>query len=49
MTALYYALRGKKIDVFTSSSNLALTETKGNTSVRKLYALFDITLGTNCD
>ncbi len=25
MTALYYALRGKKVDIFTSSSVLALT------------------------
>jgi hypothetical protein len=25
MTALYYAMRGKKVDVFTSSSALATT------------------------
>jgi hypothetical protein len=25
MTALYYALQGKKVDVFTSSAPLALT------------------------
>jgi len=27
LTALFYALRGKKVDVFTSSSTLAMTET----------------------
>jgi hypothetical protein len=25
MTALYFALRGKKVDVFTSSATLAMT------------------------
>jgi preprotein translocase subunit SecA len=27
LTALYFALRGKKVDVFTSSAALAMTET----------------------
>jgi preprotein translocase subunit SecA len=48
MTALYYALRGKKVDVFTSSSALATTETRADSSVRKFFELFNITLGNNC-
>ena len=48
MTALFHALRGKKVDVFTSSEVLAVTETKPGTSVYKLYQIFGITIGNNC-
>lgn len=48
MTALYYAIRGKKVDVFTSSEALATTETSKSSSVRKLYQLFGISLDENC-
>lgn len=44
MTALYFALRGKKVDIFTSSSNLAMTETNPGSSVRKLFDIFNISL-----
>jgi hypothetical protein len=50
MTALYYALRGKKVDVFTSSATLATTEAsvRENSSVRQFYTLFGISLNENC-
>lgn len=48
LTALYYALRGKKVDVFTSSETLAMTETGSNSSVRKLLSIFGISLGDLC-
>jgi preprotein translocase subunit SecA len=48
MTALYFALRGKKVDVFTSSSTLAQTETKPDSLTRKLFNIFDISLADNC-
>lgn len=48
MTALYFALRNKKVDVFTSSSNLAMTETNHDSSVRKLFDLFNISLADVC-
>jgi preprotein translocase subunit SecA len=48
MTALYFALRNKKVDVFTSSSNLAMTETNHDSSVRKLFNIFDISLADVC-
>ena len=44
MTALYHALRGKKVDVFTSSAVLATTETTETSEVRILYKLFNISL-----
>lgn len=48
LTALYYALRGKKVDVFTSSETLAMTETGPSSSVRKLLSIFHISLGDLC-
>lgn len=48
MTALYYALRGKKVDVITSSEALATTETKPESNVRKFYTLFGVSLDENC-
>jgi preprotein translocase subunit SecA len=48
LTALYFALRGKKVDIFTSSAALAMTETQPDSSVSKLFALFKISLGDVC-
>ena len=48
MTALYFAIRGKKVDVYTSSSNLAMTETNPDSSVRKLFDIFNISLTDVC-
>jgi preprotein translocase subunit SecA len=48
MTALYHALRGKKVDIFTSSAVLAETETRPGTEVYSFYKLFGITVGNNC-
>ena len=49
MTALYYALQGKKVDVFTSSAPLAETEVLETSSVKKLMNIFRIKLGSNCE
>ena len=48
MTALFYALIGKKVDVFTSSATLATTETRPGCEVYELFKLFGITLSSNC-
>lgn len=49
MTALYHALRGKKVDIFTSSEVLAKTETRPGTEVYNFYRLFEITVSNNCN
>jgi preprotein translocase subunit SecA len=48
LTALYFALRGKKVDIFTSSATLAMTETQPNSSVSRLFSIFKISLGDVC-
>lgn len=48
LTALFFALRGKKVDVFTSNAALAMTETQKDSCVRKLFTIFKISLGDIC-